>query len=338
MSDAARLGRASPCSRAAVDCETAARRVWFGVSMTEEPVRTEDSHPTEQRRCGTVALAGRSNVGKSTLLNRLLGAKVAITSRRPQTTRSRVLGVRTLPGAQMIWVDTPGIHRARSLLNRRMVDAAERAIAEADVVVVVIDAAEGLIPQDREIIDRVAESRQPWLAALNKIDLLADKALIPLLDGIGRVLPNVDLVPVSAVAGKNLAALERAVAERLPLGPALYSEDELTDQSGRALVQEFVREQIFAATEGEVPYKTAVFVERFEEKPGVNVVSATILVERESQKRILIGAAGSMIRAIGSRARQELERFFGKRFYLELFVKVRRDWTRSPRILDELGL
>jgi GTP-binding protein Era len=306
--------------------------------MTEEPVRTEDSHPTEKRRCGTVALAGRSNVGKSTLLNRLLGAKVAITSRRPQTTRSRVLGIRTLPGAQMIWVDTPGIHRARSLLNRRMVDAAERAIAEADVVVVVIDAAEGLIPQDREIIDRVAESRQPWLAALNKIDLLADKALIPLLDGIGRVLPDVDLVPVSAVTGKNLAALERTAAERLPLGPALYAEDELTDQSGRALVQEFVREQIFAATEGEIPYKTAVFVERFEEKPGVNVVAATILVERESQKRILIGAAGSMIRAIGSRARQELERFFGKRFYLELFVKVRRDWTRSPRILDELGL
>ena len=306
--------------------------------MTEEPPITDDSRSVSETRCGTVAIAGRSNVGKSTLLNRLLGAKVAITSRRPQTTRSRILGIRTLPGAQMIWVDTPGIHRARSLLNRRMVDAAARSIAEADVVVVVIDAAQGFLPQDREAIECVVESRRPWLMAVNKIDLLADPALIPLLDGIGKALADVDLVPVSAVTGKNLAALERAVAERLPLGPALYPEDELTDLSSRALVQDFVREQIFAATAGEIPYKTAVLVERFEEKPGVNVVSATILVERDSQKRILIGSAGSMIRTIGSRARQELERFFAKRFYLELFVKVRRDWTKSPRILDELGL
>jgi GTP-binding protein Era len=238
----------------------------------------------------------------------------------------------------MIWVDTPGIHRARSLLNRRMVDTAARAIGEADVVVLVIDAAQGVLREDRDVIESIIEGRQPWLAAVNKIDLVSDPALIPLLDGIGKLLPGVDLVPVSARTGKNLAVLERTVAERLPLGPALYGEDELTDQSGRALVQEFVREQIFAATDGEIPYKTAVLVERFEEKAGVNVVSATILVERDSQKRILIGAAGSMVRTIGSRARQELERFFAKRFYLELFVKVRRDWTKNSRILDELGL
>jgi GTP-binding protein Era len=306
--------------------------------MTEEQLTTDDAHSVNETRCGTVALAGRSNVGKSTLLNRLLGAKVAITSRRPQTTRSRILGIRTLPGAQMIWVDTPGIHRARSLLNRRMVETAERSIAEADVVVLVIDAAQGFLRQDREAIECVVESRRPWLAATNKIDLVADAALIPLLDDIGKAFPDVDLVPVSAATGKNLAALERAVAARLPVGPTLYPEDELTDQSGRALVQEFVREQIFAATAGEIPYKTAVLVERFEEKAGVNVVSATVLVERDSQKGILIGSAGSMIREIGARARQDLERFFGKRFYLELFVKVRRDWTKSPRILDELGL
>ncbi len=306
--------------------------------MNEEPLTTDDAPSTSERRCGTVALAGRSNVGKSTLLNRLLGTKVAITSERPQTTRSRILGIRTLPGAQMIWVDTPGIHRARSLLNRRMVNTAARSIAEADAVVVVIDAGQGLLPQDREAIGCVFESRRPWLAAINKIDLVADAALIPLLDCIGKEFPGVDLVPVSAVSGKNLGALERAVAARLPVGPALYPEDELTDQSSRALVQEFVREQIFAATAGEIPYKTAVLVERFEEKPTVNVVSATILVERDSQKAIVIGSAGSMVREIGVRAREELERFFGKRFYLELFVKVRRDWTKSPRILDELGL
>jgi GTPase len=312
-------------------------REHVNVRMNEEPIM-DDSPAVSERRCGTVALAGRSNVGKSTLLNRVLGTKVAITSRRPQTTRSRILGVRTLPEAQMIWVDTPGIHRARSLINRRMVNTATRSIAEADAVVLVIDACQGLLSQDREAIECISESRRPWLAAINKIDLVADAALIPLLDSIGKEFPDVDLVPVSAVTGKNLGALERTVATRLPVGPALYPEDELTDQSSRALVQEFVREQIFAATAGEIPYKTAVLVDRFEEKPGVNVVSATILVERDSQKGIVIGSGGSMIREIGARARAELERFFGKRFYLELFVKVRRDWTKSPRILDELGL
>lgn len=297
---------------------------------------TDDSGPVN--RCGTVTLAGRSNVGKSTLLNRLLGTKVAIISKKPQTTRSRILGIRTLPGAQVIWIDTPGIHRARSLINRRMVDAAERSIAEADAAVVVIDASAGFLGEDRAAIERVVESGHPWLLAVNKIDLVGQSALLPLLDAIGHELRDVDLVPVSAATGKNLPELERAVTLLLPAGPALYPHDELTDQTSRVLVQEFVREQIFAATEGEIPYRTAVLVERFEEKPAVNVVSATILVERDSQKRILIGAGGSMIREIGSRARRELERFFDTRFYLDLFVKVRRDWTKSPRILDELGL
>jgi len=285
-----------------------------------------------------VTLAGRSNVGKSTLLNRLLDTKLAITSKKPQTTRSAILGVRTLPGAQMIWVDTPGLHRARNLLNRRMVDTARRSIAEADVVVVVIDAGEGLIAPDREAIETVVASGHPWILAVNKLDLVGDLRLVPLLDGIGRQFPDVDLVPVSARRGKNLPTLERAVAARLPLSEAVYPEDELTDQSSRAIVQEFVREQVFDATEGEIPYKTAVLVEQFEEKPGVNVVTATILVERDSHKRIVVGAGGAMIRKIGSGARRELERFFAKRFYLELFVKVRRDWTRSPRMLAELGL
>ena len=285
-----------------------------------------------------MTLAGRSNVGKSTLLNRLLDTKLAITSKKPQTTRSAILGVRTLPGAQTIWIDTPGLHRARSLLNRRMVDTARRSIADADVVVVVIDAEQGLIAPDREAIETVAGSGHPWILAVNKIDLVGDVRLVPLLDGIGREFADLDLVPVSAKRGKNLAALERAVAARLPLSEAVYPEDELTDQSSRVIVQEFVREQVFAATEGEIPYKTAVLVEQFEEKPGVNVVTATILVERDSHKRIVVGSGGAMIRKIGSSARRELERFFAKRFYLELFVKVRRDWTRSPRMLSELGL
>jgi GTP-binding protein Era len=306
--------------------------------MSEAPPITKDSSSVNAFRCGAAALAGRSNVGKSTLLNRLVGTKLAITSKKPQTTRSRVAGIQTHPGFQTIWVDTPGIHRARSLMNRRMVEAAERSILEADVVVVVIDAAAGFLPDDRSAAARAADSGHPWLMAVNKIDLLAAVAMIPLLDGIGKEFPEIDVVPVSAATGKNLPALERAVAAKLPAGAAIHADDELTDQSARMIVQEFVREQVFVVTEGEIPYRTAVIVDRFEEKPGVDVVSATILVERDSQKRILIGSGGSVIREIGSRARQELERFFARRFYLELFVKVRRDWTKSPRMLAELGL
>jgi GTPase len=289
-------------------------------------------------RCGTATLAGRTNVGKSTMLNAILGVKLAIVSDKPQTTRSRILGIRTRPGAQTLWVDTPGLHQGRGLLNRRMVETAERSIHEADVVVVVLDAREGLTAPDRAVLASVAAARRPWLVAVNKIDRCSKIALLPLLDRIGRDCPGIDLVPVSALAERNLAELERAVAERLPTGQALYPEDELTDQSARAITQEFIREQVFAATRAELPYKTAVLVEEFTEKANVNVVSATILVERDSQKRILIGAGGSLVRELGTRARQELERFFGKRFYLELFVKVRRDWTKSPRMLGELGL
>lgn len=306
--------------------------------MARAPDMRNDSIEDRRFRCGTVTLAGRSNVGKSTLLNRLLGEKVSITSKKPQTTRSRILGIRTLPQAQVIWIDTPGIHRARSVLNRRMVDTAQRSILDADAVALVVDASQGLDEEDRSVIARVAEAKHPWLVVLNKIDLVGDSRLVPVLHRIGQEVGGVDLVPVSAKTGRNVEVLERAVTALLPKGEAIYPEDQLTDQSERILVQEFVREQIFAATDGEIPYRTAVVVERFEAKAHVDVVSATILVERDSQKSILIGSGGSMIRQIGTRARLELERFSGKRLFLELFVKVRRDWTRSPRMLTELGL
>jgi GTP-binding protein Era len=306
--------------------------------MAQPPDTPNLSIETGRFRCGTITLAGRSNVGKSTLLNRLLGEKVAITSKKPQTTRSRVLGISTFRQAQLIWIDTPGIHRARSLLNRRMVDIAQRSILDADAVALVVDASQGLDVEDRAIAATVVEAKHPWLLVLNKIDRVGDSRLVPLLERIGQEIRGVDLVPVSAKTGKNLEALERAVTALLPEGERMYPEDQLTDQSERTLVQEFVREQILAVTDGEVPYRTAVVVERFEEKAQVNVISATILVERDSQKSILIGSGGSRIRQIGTRARLELERFCGKRFFLELFVKVRRDWTKNPRMLTELGL
>lgn len=306
--------------------------------MARAPDMRSDSIEDRRFRCGTVTLAGRSNVGKSTLLNRLLGEKVSITSKKPQTTRSRILGISTLAGVQLVWIDTPGIHRARSVLNRRMVDTAQRSILDADAVALVVDASRGLDDEDRSVITKVVEAKHPWLLVLNKIDVVGDSRLVPLLHRVGQEVGDVDLVPVSAKTGKNVEVLERAVTALLPYGKAIYPEDQLTDQSERTLVQEFVREQIFAVTDGEIPYRTTVVVERFEAKASVNVVSATILVERDSQKSILIGSGGSMIRQIGTRARLELERFTGKRLFLELFVKVRRDWTRSPRMLTELGL
>jgi GTPase len=291
-------------------------------------------------RCGYVALAGRSNVGKSTLLNRILEAKVAIVTSKPQATRCRVLGIRTLPGAQMIWVDLPGIHRARSLLNQRMVDTARRSIAEADVTAVVIDASAGLLAGDVEVAELVAGGRFPWLLVVNKIDLVRRGDLLLLTAKVHERFPDVDVVPLSARTGENVRELERAVVGRLPIGPRLYPVDEMTDQSARAIVQEFVREKIYEQTGEEIPYRTAVVVDTFTEKPeqDLNVVQATILVERDSQKRILVGKSGAMIREIGTRARKDLEAFFGTRFFLELFVKVKADWTRNPRALDELGL
>ncbi len=291
-------------------------------------------------RCGTVALAGRSNVGKSTLLNRILGTKLAIVAEKPQVTRSRILGIRTDSGAQMIWIDLPGIHRPRSLLNERMVETARRSVADADVAVVVIDANAGLVAGDGAIAELAASRGGPWLFAVNKIDLVRSTGFLPLVSMIGERFPQVDVVPVSARTGENVAELERTVARLLPVGPALYPEDELTDQTARMIVQEVVREKIFEATEAEIPYQAAVIVESFEEKPNqnLNVVQATILVERDTQKRILVGKGGAMIREIGRRARLDLEAFFGVRFFLELFVKVQPDWTKSPRILDELGM
>lgn len=291
-------------------------------------------------RCGTVALAGRSNVGKSTLLNCILGTKLAIVAAKPQATRSRILGIRTIPGAQMIWVDLPGIHRPRSLLNERMVQTARRSVAEADVVVVVIDARAGLVSGDIEIAEMAASRGVPWLVAVNKIDLVRSSELLPLASAMGERFPQIDVIPLSAQTGKNVPELERTVGGVLPRGPALYPEDELTDQTARRIVQEVVREKIVEATEAEVPYQTAVMVDTFEEKPGqnLNVVRATILVERSTQKRILVGKGGAMIREIGRRARLDLEAFFGSRFFLELFVKVQPNWTKSPRILDELGV
>ena len=291
-------------------------------------------------RAGTAVIAGRPNVGKSTLLNALVGQKIAIVTPRPQTTRTRIVGIRTLPDAQVVLVDTPGLHRARSVLNRRMVDVARSTLADADVAVLVIDAAAGITPAERDIAAELAAAKQPTVVVLIKIDSIAKSTLLPLMAELAVLLPGAELVPASAKTGAELATVLEAVVQHLPEGPRLYPEEEFTTETERSLVQELVREQIFLATRDEVPYGTAVVIDEFVEKPekALTVVKATILVDREGHKAILIGRAGARLKAIGTTARREIEALLGTKVFLELFVRVEVGWAEKTRRLSELGL
>ncbi|TMA59171.1 MAG: GTPase Era [Deltaproteobacteria bacterium] len=297
--------------------------------------------PDPQYRCGFVALVERPNVGKSTLLNTLVGVKVAIVTPKPQTTRNRIVGIKTLPQAQLIFVDTPGIHRhPGSLLNQRMVEAALYVLQETDVVLFLVDAQRGVIPADEEIAQRLSSARVPVVVVVNKIDLVSRTALLPLLERLATLLPERDIVPVSALTGENTAELLNTIIAALPVSPALYPSDELTDQSERVLAQEVVREQLFLHTQQEIPYATAVVVEEFNEKPEKQLllIRAVIYVERSSQRAIIIGDRGSRLKQIGQAARLQLEAFFGCKVFLELFVKVAKGWTNNLAMLKELGL
>lgn len=291
-------------------------------------------------RAGTVVLVGRPNVGKSTLLNALVGTKVAIVTPKPQTTRTRVVGIRNLPDGQVVLVDTPGIHPARSPLNRRMVETARRALEETEAAVLVVDASAGVLAGDRELAGELAETTLPTIVVLSKMDRVPRPQLLPLMAELGALLPDREIVPASATRGENVAAVLGAVLRALPEGPPLYPDDEFTTEPVRVLAQELVREQVFLATRDEVPYGTASIVERFEEKPeqGLTVIAATILVARQSHKGMIIGTKGERLRDIGTRARQGLETLLGTRVYLELFVRVEPGWTDNPRRLAELGL
>ena len=291
-------------------------------------------------RAGFAAIVGRPNVGKSTLLNALVGTKVAIVTPKPQTTRNRIAGIRTLPEAQIAFLDTPGMHEARSLLNRRMVDVARQTLGEADVVLLVLDATAGVSPADRELATQLGALRATTIAVLNKLDRVRPPALLPAMAALGELLPGRDVIPASARTGKHVDLILAAVAAALPTGPQLYPEDEYTTETERFLVQEMIREQLFLQTEEEVPYGTAVEVEEFAEKPERNLLflRATIVVDRPTHKGIVIGADGQRLREIGRRARLGLERLFGVRVFLELFVRVETGWARNPRRLRELGL
>jgi GTP-binding protein Era len=291
-------------------------------------------------KCGFVALVGRPNAGKSTLINRLVGTKVAIVSDKPQTTRNRIVGVRNTTDGQIIYLDTPGVHRPLHRMNVRMVDAAVQSMTQADVVCAVVDATEETGRGDDYLAKMLGRGGAPVVLALNKTDLIEKPRLLPLIERWSRMVPFTDIVPISALNGDGVDRLEPALVAHLPEGEPLYPDDYLTDTPERAYVAEVVREKLLHHTRDELPFTTAVVVDQFEEpdEKGLLRVYCSILVERDSQKAIVIGRAGSMIKTIGTEARQELEAFFSARIYLDLRVKLRAGWREDPRMLDQLGV
>jgi GTP-binding protein Era len=291
-------------------------------------------------RSGYIAIIGRPNVGKSTLLNQILGEKVAIVSPKPQTTRNRVSGIRTTAASQIIFIDTPGIHQGHSLMNRRLMDTALHTLDDVDGVLWLLDA-HGKIKQEEE---RIAETLRgvetPVLILLNKMDLVSKGKLLPLMERCAQLLSDKEIVPVSALKGEGLDIVLNIVEGWLPDGPQYFTEGEHTDQSERFLASEIVREKVFLLTREEIPYGVAVTIDEFTEKEEKNliVIAATIHTERDSHKGILIGKHGSMLKEIGQQARQELEGLLGCRIFLELFVRVDPGWTQNPQALTEMGL
>ncbi|MCS6896419.1 MAG: GTPase Era [Nitrospira sp.] len=290
---------------------------------------------------GTVAIIGRSNVGKSTLLNRLLGEKVAIVSDKPQTTRTRILGVVSVPQGQIAFLDTPGLHKPRHLLNRRMVRTAIETAEEADLLYVLMEATSLPGPGDLAVVAAVKEAiekrRRPALLVVTKIDLVNKLKLLPVLERYAGLYDWTEVVPVSGQTGDNVDRLLAVTIPHLPEGEGMYGDDMVTDQTMRTLAAEMIREKILQATEEEVPYAVAVEIDRFEEEGRLARVHASIFVERESQKGIVIGRHGERLKAICTEARRDMERLFGVKVFLETWVKVKEAWREDERTLVELG-
>lgn len=285
-------------------------------------------------RAGFVGIAGRPNAGKSTLLNALVGEKLAIVAPQPQTTRTSIQGVLTTADAQIVFIDTPGIHKSDTLFNKRMMETVRAAIGDRDLLLYVADATKPIIDEDEHAVSAVAKSSKPVLA-LNKIDRIDDKRLLlPLIQRWLELFPFIDAVPVSARTGDGLDDLKRVLKHHLPEGPALFPDDYLTDQPLRFLAAEIIRERILRAAREEVPHATAILIDEWKEMPLLTRIAATIHVERPGQKIILIGNRGQMLKKIGSDARAELERMLGRKVFLSLFVKVKPNWREDPSFLN----
>jgi GTP-binding protein Era len=290
---------------------------------------------------GFVSFVGRPNAGKSTLLNRIVGSKLAIVSDKPQTTRNRILGVRHYDDAQVVFLDTPGIHRPLHRMNVRMVDTALDTIQEVDVLGLVVDVSERPGKGDRFVLELIKNVTVPVFLILNKIDLIKKTRLLPLMQEFSNMGVFAEIVPVSAETGDNVDRLERLLIDRLPDGDPRYPPDYLTDQPERFFAAEIVREKLLQFTHAEIPFSTAVVMDRFEEPEGDSrmlKLYCTILVDRESQKPIVVGRGGEMIKKIGTAARLELESFFDTKVFLDLHVRVRSEWREDAGVLDDIGL
>ncbi|MHB9097037.1 MAG: GTPase Era [Syntrophales bacterium] len=293
-------------------------------------------------KSGFIGIIGRPNVGKSTLLNGIVGERIAITTHKPQTTRNRIMGIKNLgepqPG-QMIFLDTPGIHRASTPLNRAMVDAATGTFANVDLLLFIAEAGPAPHPDDRFIIDSLKEVPLPVLLVINKIDLGDKRLLLPLIETFRNLYPFQAIIPASALKGEGVDILIGEIWNLLPEGPRYFPEEMMTDRSERFIAAEIIREKITLRTHQEVPYATAVVVDTFKEDEAKNMIriAATIHVAKDSQKGIIIGKKGAMLKEIGTRARLEMEKFFAAKVFLELFVRVAKDWTNDPRMLQEFG-
>ena len=290
-------------------------------------------------RSGFVAIVGAPNAGKSTLLNRMLGQKISITSKKPQTTRNRILGVVHRPSAQMVFLDTPGIHRAKNPLNVRIVDAALATFAEVDLVLLMVDAQTPDQPSEKLLLDKLAQQKVPVILALNKIDQVLRPDLLAQIEHWSQRFPFTAVVPVSAKTGEQVARLQTAMEENLPEGPPFFPPESLTDLPTRFLAAEMIREKAFRLTGQEIPYAVAVTIDSFkEEKQGTLIrIHASIHVERDSQKGIVIGKQGAKLKQIGEAARKEIQAMLGAKVFLKLFVRVQKNWTKDTKALRKFG-
>jgi GTP-binding protein Era len=290
-------------------------------------------------KSGFIGIIGRPNVGKSTLLNSIIGEKIAITTYKPQTTRNRIMGIKNIENGQLIFLDTPGIHKATTPLNQFMVATAMDTFRSADILLMLVEASESVHRDDLLIIDSLRNIRLPVILLINKIDLVRKHILLPLIDQLQHLFSFVEIIPVSALTSDGISLLIEQIWKILPEGPKYFPDEMMTDRTERFIAAEIIREKIILLAHQEIPYTTAVVVDSFKEDEKINLIriQATINVAKDSQKGIIIGKKGSMLKEIGRRARLDMEKFFATRIYLELFVRVRKDWTHDPRMLGEFG-
>ena len=289
-------------------------------------------------KSGFIAIIGRPNVGKSTLMNAILGEKVSIISDRPQTTRNKILGVRNIEGAQLVFLDTPGIHKGKYLMDKLMVKEAMSSLEGTDLILAVVDAERPLTEEDEMVLGSLKEARQPVFLIINKVDLIRKELLLPQICRYSSSYGFKEVIPLSATKGEGIEGLIRLMKDVLPEGPRYFPEEALTDRPERFIITEIIREKAINITREEIPYSIAVMVDEFKEKEKLVSITSTIYVERDSQKGIIIGKGGNMLKRIGTEARKEIEGVLDCKVYLELWVKVHKDWRKDPRFLRELGI